>query len=106
MASMSQKTLKKIIATLHECNPQKIILFGSAAAGEMKEDSDLDLVIIKETKKDFYERIGEALRLVRDITPKPPIDFLVYTPSEFERMKKESYFVKEEIFNKGKVLYE
>lgn len=86
--------------------PEKIILFGSTAAGKMDEDSDLDLVIIKNTKKRFYDRIGEALKAVRSITPKPPIDFLVYTPYEFERMKKTNYFVKDEIVKRGEILYE
>jgi len=102
----SKKLLQKIIKALAPYKPQKIILFGSAARNRLKENSDLDLIIIKDSKKDFYSRIGEVLRLVRDITPKPPIDFLVYTPSEFEKMKKENYFVKEEVLEKGKVLYE
>ncbi|MBI5123192.1 nucleotidyltransferase domain-containing protein [Candidatus Roizmanbacteria bacterium] len=86
--------------------PEKIILFGSAVSGEMGIDSDLDIAIVKNTNKRFYDRIGEVLRTIRNINNKPPIDFIVYTPSEFEDMKRKSYFVKDEILNKGKVIYE
>lgn len=99
--------VKKIIDRLvKNYKPEKIILFGSAVEGRMDKDSDLDIVIIKKTHRRFYDRIGEVLKTVRTITPKPPLDFLVYTPSEFERMRKESYFVKDEVVERGKVLYE
>lgn len=86
--------------------PEKIILFGSAVSGEIGVDSDLDIAIIKNTNKRFYDRIGEVLKTIRNINNKPPIDFIIYTPSEFEDMKRKSYFVKDEILNKGRVIYE
>lgn len=86
--------------------PEKIILFGSAVSGEIGVDSDLDIAIVKNTNKRFYDRIGEVLKTIRNINNKPPIDFIVYTPSEFEDMKRKSYFVKDEILNKGRVIYE
>ena len=102
-----QNSIQKITDTIiKNYQPEKIILFGSVVAGEMRKDSDLDFVLIKETKKRFYDRIGEALKIVRSITPKPPIDFLVYTPYEFEEMTTNNYFVRNEITKKGKVLYE
>lgn len=101
-----QAEIKKITAQIiKNYRPEKIILFGSAVWGEIGENSDLDLVIIKNTNKRFYDRIGELLKIVRNITPKPPIDFIVYTPSEFEHMKKDNYFVREEIVEKGKLIY-
>ena len=102
-----KKTIQDIIAPIVKTyQPEKIILFGSAVTGTMHEDSDLDLVIIKKTDKRFYDRIGEVLKIVRNVSPKPPIDFLVYTPNEFRDMEDTNYFVKDEVVKKGKVLYE
>ena len=102
-----QNILQKIINRLVKgYQPEKIILFGSAASGNIHKDSDLDLALIKQTKKRFYDRIGEVLKIVRPITPKPPIDFLIYTPYEFEQMRANNYFVRNEIVKRGKVLYE
>jgi len=100
-----QKITSRIV---EKYQPEKIILFGSAAAGKMHEDSDLDLVIIKKTNKRFYDRIGEVLHLLWAQRPTPGIgvDILVYTPTEFSQMCKDSYFVKDEVATKGKVLYE
>src|SRR5437899_11777473 len=68
---------------IREHEPEKLILFGSAAQGEIHEWSDLDLVVIKRTDKPLLERIEEVLRLVR---PKVGLDVLVYTPEEMEEL--------------------
>ena len=69
----------------------------------MREWSDVDIVVIKDTDKRFYDRIREVSLAVDHILP---IDFLVYTPSEFEKMSQVNYFVRDEILTKGEVLYE
>jgi uncharacterized protein len=86
----------------HE-RPSKIILFGSYCTGEIKEWSDLDLVIIKETQEPFLDRTRQVLELLE---PRVGVDVLVYTPEEFERLARERAFVREEIVGKGKVIYE
>jgi predicted nucleotidyltransferase len=84
-------------------NPQKIILFGSLASGNVHEYSDIDLVVVKETNIGFYERLKEVILLVMpEITG---ADILVYTPEEFE-LKKDSPFFRKEVFKKGKVIYD
>jgi len=40
--------------------PEKVILFGSIARNEETKDSDLDFFIIKDTNKNFFERLFEA----------------------------------------------
>ena len=47
---------------IREHEPEKLILFGSAAQGEIHEWSDLDLVVIKRTDKPLLERIEEVLQ--------------------------------------------
>lgn len=89
---------------IREYAPEKLVLFGSVAQGEIHEWSDLDLVIIKKTEKPLLERIEEVLRLVR---PQVGLDVLVYTPEELESLVDERrVFVLDEIIYKGAVAYE
>lgn len=78
------------------------MVYGSMAGGNISQWSDLDLMIVKKTKKRFYDRIGEVLKIA---DPREPIDVLVYTPEEYRQMSQDSWFVGEEINKKGKVLY-
>ena len=48
----SEELRTAIAAVVSGLEPDQIILFGSAARGEMTEDSDLDLLVIKETGND------------------------------------------------------
>jgi predicted nucleotidyltransferase len=84
-------------------NPQRILLFGSLATGEVDEWSDVDLVVVKETSLRFLDRIREVLQLLH---PRVGVDVLVYTPEEFDRLTQERGFVRQEILEKGQLLYE
>ena len=88
---------------IEKYDPEQIILFGSAARGEFRRDSDADFLIIKK-ETPFYgaDRIRELSRLIeRNI----PVDLLIYRPEEFEkRLKMDDPFLKA-VVNEGKVLY-
>ncbi len=85
--------------------PQKIILFGSYAYGEPDEDSDIDLLIIKETPERFLDRMDVVRRLTRGTHPSIPFEPIVMTPEEIEqRLKVGDQFIAEIIEN-GEVLY-
>ena len=101
-----QKTIRKIVDILiDKYHPIKIILFGSYAHGTPSADSDIDLLIIKNTDKRPIDRWVDVKRLLRDITRTLPISPLVYTEQEIkERMDIKDFFV-EEILEKGEVLY-
>lgn len=80
-----------------------IIVFGSLASGIFHEYSDIDLVVVRETRAPFMQRLRELRHLLR---PKVATDLLVYTLEEFANMSRERPFVREEILQQGKVLYE
>lgn len=102
-----QQELVRVVNLLEKkYKPEKIILYGSALRGKTHEWSDLDLVIVKDTKKRFFDRIGDVLLLLYSLKSETPVDVLVYTPKEFERMSKESWFMGEEVNKKGKVVYQ
>jgi predicted nucleotidyltransferase len=82
--------------------PEKIILFGSSACGTPHNESDVDLLVIKQSR-DVVEgsvRIGPAFE--RPFSH----DLIVYTPKQSERGLKDSDWFLREIIEKGKVLYE
>ena len=104
MESDVSKEIRNITAQIIEkYKPDKIILFGSAAHGEITQDSDVDFLIIKkETPLYGADRIRELSKVIdRNI----PVDFLIYRPEEFnKRLQMGDPFLKS-ILKEGKVLY-
>ncbi|WP_422445324.1 nucleotidyltransferase domain-containing protein [Thermoanaerobacterium sp. DL9XJH110] len=99
-----EKELDRTVSALIEkYNPLKIILFGSLATGDIHEYSDIDLVVIKNTTKNFYDRLEETVDLLQKNVG---TDIIVYTPEEAKELEKDDMFFREEVIKKGKVLYE
>jgi predicted nucleotidyltransferase len=99
-----REKLDDVVEALLTYDPEKIILYGSAARGQLTEDSDIDILIIKRTNKDMFDRIGEVLDLLKDIPL--PIEPIVLTPEEFRKMIDEDRLYAEVILKEGKTLYE
>jgi uncharacterized protein len=100
-----EQELKRITALiLQDYSPERIILFGSMAQGEIHDWSDIDLAVIKETPDRFIDRIGSVLQLTH---PRVGLNVVVYTPEEVDQMEQaDHYFWVDEIAGKGKVLYD
>jgi predicted nucleotidyltransferase len=98
--------LAKIIRQVVDAyQPEKIILFGSYAYGQPTADSDLDLLIIKETSERFIDRWTTVRRIVSDPQRSTPFEPLVLTPEELaERLAMGDQFIRE-IVTKGEILY-
>jgi len=81
-----QEVIQGVIAAIRDgYRPERIIMFGSRAAGKPAPDSDLDLLVIKESDKREVEPIREVSRLVRRFQQPHhllPMDILVKTPEE------------------------
>ncbi|MHA1271289.1 MAG: nucleotidyltransferase domain-containing protein [Candidatus Helarchaeota archaeon] len=99
--------LSKVVDTLkRNYKPLKIILFGSYAYGNPKENSDIDILIIKNTVKRRVDRIVLVKKLIYNPNRKIPISPIVYTPDELnERLRIGDDFI-QEIIEKGIILYE
>ena len=88
---------------VHAFRPKNIILFGSYAYGKPTSDSDLDLLIVMESR----DRPAERIRKVSDLfDPRPlPMDFIVLTPVEMrQRLSGFDPFL-EEVLAKDQMLY-
>jgi len=60
--------LSEIVEKLKsEYKPLKIILFGSYAYGNPTEDSDIDLLILKDTNKRRVDRFVQVKRIIYNI---------------------------------------
>ncbi len=84
-------------------SPQKIILFGSYARGDFRPESDVDLLVVMETK---LKPVRQEIEICHAIEYHFGLDLLVYTPQTLsERLALGDSFLKEAL-NEGKVLYE
>ncbi len=65
---------------------EHLILFGSSATGKATKDSDVDLIIVSKNfnRLNFIKR---AARMYDYWTLRKPVDFLCYTPEEFNKRK-------------------
>jgi predicted nucleotidyltransferase len=87
----------------HVRRARKVIAFGSVARDEADAGSDLDLVILADTTRPFFERFKDFAGLY-DVWPR--LDLLVYTPEEFARMAGEDNPLVRRVIEEGVVLHE
>lgn len=85
--------------------PRQIILFGSYASGRPHADSDIDLLIVKQTSKPFFKRLAEVRQLVTDVRRGYPFEPVVLTPAEVKRRLARGDQFLEAIVRHGDVLY-
>ena len=95
-----EKLIRRIVEVAH---PLRIILFGSAARGEINAESDLDLLVVmpdgthrRHTAQDIYEHLfGFPI----------PVDIMVATPTDLEKHKDTVGLIYRVILREGKPVY-
>lgn len=97
-----QKQIKKLLNCLKSYEPQKVVLFGSSARGEFVKGSDLDVLIIKQTKEPFWERQKKVARLLKTDCS---VDVLVLTPAEVKKALNDVQPFIYDVIHQGKVIY-
>ncbi len=85
-------------------NPDKIILFGSYAMGNANEDSELDLLVIKDSDLPRPQRTALVRKMLYGSLI--PIDLIVYTHQEIDDSMENQYSFVNEVLNTGKTVYE
>lgn len=71
-------------------------VFGSVAAGTADEHSDIDVILVRDTARPFFDRVREVMALRLELGA---ADLLIYTPAELDEMLAEEgrHFVKQAV---------
>ncbi|HAL55808.1 MAG TPA: hypothetical protein DCP63_04845 [Bacteroidetes bacterium] len=82
---------------------EKIVLFGSYAYGHPAAHSDVDLLVVMETRKRFSEIRYQMYTLLEDC--RIPLDVVIRRPGQVSTaMERRDWFLLE-VLQKGRVLY-
>jgi uncharacterized protein len=101
---VKRKVLADVIRRVVEAaQPDKIVLFGSAARGEMGPHSDLDLLVIKGGKFNYWRLLTTIYRHLRDT--EAAVDVVLVTPEDVERYGDSPCLVIYPALREGKVVY-
>ncbi len=90
-------------ALVQVAQPVRIILFGSHARGDARDDSDVDLLVIEEK---VSNRAEEMVRLRRVLRPlRIPVDLLVFSSEDVTRWGHQPGSALYWALREGKVVY-
>lgn len=104
MAKVKEHVLREIVhKVVQTAQPDKIILFGSAARGDMEPDSDIDLLVVKSNV--HRRRTAQAIYM-NLFGIEQAVDVIVVTPQDIERYRNAIGLIIEPALREGKVIYE
>lgn len=101
---VSDTDIDMVVRRLAEAaRPRQILVFGSHARGDARDDSDLDLLVIEDTVAD---RAAEMVRLRRALRPlRIPVDVLVHSSADVERFGRQPGSALYWALREGRVVY-
>jgi predicted nucleotidyltransferase len=92
---------KRLVESIH---PERIYLFGSHAAGNPDDDSDVDLLaVVRDTDKSTREIAIEGRKSLRDLLI--PFDLIVCTEKQFDRYGQVKNTIMNEALCEGRIVY-
>ena len=83
---------------------EKAILFGSFATGRQSRRSDVDLILIKDTKEPYFQRFDGILRDLYQAIRGRDLEVFIYSPDELQRIAHRKFI--QRALEEGKVIYE
>jgi predicted nucleotidyltransferase len=86
-----------------ENSVHKAVVFGSFGREDHTKRSDLDLMIIMETDRRFFDRY-EPFEEIYNYVKGRAIDMLIYTPEELNDISHRPFIKR--IINEGRIIYE
>jgi len=102
---VSQDDIRRMVDVIVErFQPEKVILFGSYARGEAGPDSDVDLLVVKETGTHTRRDTAAAMRAAVWRVPGPK-DVIVCTPRQYRRERSRAGSLIGDAHRQGKVLF-
>jgi len=85
--------VKRLAREIHrKFHPERILLFGSVARGDVHALSDIDLVIIAEFQGSRRDRVEQILDLAQHLELAFPVEPLSLRPEEFKRLGRRPFF--------------
>ena len=102
--TFTDETLQEIIRRIvHVAKPVQVILFGSAARGEMGPNSDADFLVVLKGPAD---RLGVAQTIYKNLRGvRQAVDIVVVTTDDVERYKDSPAVVIHPALKEGRVVY-
>ena len=109
---LSEELQTRIRNALVPVHPVKVILFGSYAWGEPREDSDIDLYVVTaddvlpatyDQSMEYYLKVASRLR---EINKCVPLDLIVHTKPMHDAFIRLDSMFSREVMARGEVLYE
>lgn len=96
-----EEVVRRIVAV---ARPERIILFGSAARGEMGPNSDIDLLVVKSGNYHRRDLAGQVYRNLFGVGQ--AVDVVVVTPEDIDRHRNSLSTVIGPALEEGEVIYE
>lgn len=105
MKVVDESVLQEVVRRLVDAvDPDCIILFGSRARGDARPDSDIDLLIVKDSGQPLHRRAIPAYRALTGLGVSK--DIIWRTPAEVHDWSAVSNYVTTRAIREGRVLYE
>lgn len=102
--TLTDDTLQEIIRRVVEvAQPDRIIMFGSAARGDMGPDSDVDLLLIKSGEFEYYRLMGDIYVNLHGVGQ--AVDVVLATPKQVEQYRNAHCLVIAPALKEGKEVY-
>jgi predicted nucleotidyltransferase len=96
-----QEVTRRIVASV---KPQRVLLFGSAARGRMKKDSDFDMLVVM---RGPVHRRQTAQKIYRNLHGTGvSVDIIVATEKDLEKYGRRAGTVLKSALQEGRILYE
>ena len=109
MTPVTETLLQQMVdAIVAEVDPEQVILFGSRARGDARDDSDVDLIVLEsEPFGEGRSQWEEEMRLRRTLSGFGVAkDILVYSQEDVEYWRDSLNNVLARALREGRVLYE
>ena len=104
MPQITEDVLRDIVDRIvHVADPSRIILFGSAASGDMGPNSDVDLLVIKDGDYDYYALLRRIYRGLRGVDH--AVDVILVDSEQVEQYRDTHCLVIKPALKEGREVY-
>jgi predicted nucleotidyltransferase len=102
--TLSKEILQEIVRRVVEvAQPEKIILFGSAARDKMGPNSDVDLLVVKRGKYNRSRLAGDIYMNLHGVGQ--AVDVVLVTPEDVERYRDTHCLIIKPALQEGREVY-